>query len=132
MPILSPFTIFVHMKLMYIIIGSISLVVGIIGIFLPVLPTTPFLLLAASLYFRGSPRLYAWLLSHKRLGPYIRSFREDKAMPLRAKVVSILLMWGTGIHCICFVFPFIWLKVVMAAVMIAVTVYILSLKTRRA
>ena len=67
------------MKTVCIILGTVSLALGIIGIFLPLLPTTPFLLLTAALYFRGSPRLYQWLLNHKCLGPYIRSFRENKA-----------------------------------------------------
>ena len=78
------------MKYIYVAIGSISLVLGVIGIFLPILPTTPFLLLSAALFFRGSPRLYTWLLEHKYLGPYIRSFREDRAIPLRAKIIITL------------------------------------------
>lgn len=84
------------MKTVCIILGTVSLALGIIGIFLPLLPTTPFLLLTAALYFRGSPRLYQWLLNHKCLGPYIRSFRENKAIPLRAKIISLLLMWGNN------------------------------------
>lgn len=91
------------MKTVCIILGTVSLALGIIGIFLPLLPTTPFLLLTAALYFRGSPRLYQWLLNHKCLGPYIRSFRENKAIPLRAKIISLLLMWGTMVYCI-----FLW------------------------
>ena len=73
------------MKTLYIVLGSISLALGILGIFLPLLPTTPFLLLTAALYFKGSPRLYNWLLNHRHFGPYIRNFRENKAIPLRAK-----------------------------------------------
>lgn len=73
------------MKTVCIILGTVSLALGIIGIFLPLLPTTPFLLLTAALYFRGSPRLYQWLLNHKCLGPYIRSFRENKAIPLQCQ-----------------------------------------------
>ena len=93
------------MKTVCIILGTVSLTLGIIGIFLPLLPTTPFLLLTAALYFRGSPRLYQWLLNHKCLGPYIRSFRENKAIPLRAKIISLLLMWGTMVYCIFFLIP---------------------------
>lgn len=85
------------MKTVCIILGTVSLALGIIGIFLPLLPTTPFLLLTAALYFRGSPRLYQWLLNHKCLGPYIRNFRENKAIPLRAKIISLLLMGNNGL-----------------------------------
>ena len=69
-------------------LGCIAFALGIVGIFVPLLPTTPFLLLAAALWVRSSPRLYAWLLAHPRLGVYIRNFREKRAIPLRAKVVG--------------------------------------------
>ncbi|WP_300725429.1 YbaN family protein [uncultured Bacteroides sp.] len=120
------------MKYIFVILGCISLVLGILGIFLPVLPTTPFLLLSAALFFRSSPRMYGWLLSHRYLGPYIKSFREDRSIPLRAKVIALALLWITGLHCIIFLFPQWWLKAIMAVVVISVTVYILSFKTRTA
>ena len=110
------------MKTVCIILGTVSLTLGIIGIFLPLLPTTPFLLLTAALYFRGSPRLYQWLLNHKCLGPYIRSFRENKAIPL-------LLMWGTMVYCIFFLIPLTEIKIVLFLVAVGVTWHILSFKT---
>ncbi len=119
------------MKTICIIIGTISLALGIIGIFVPLLPTTPFLLLTAALYFRGSPRLYQWLLSHKHLGPYIRNYRENKAIPLRAKIISLTLMWGTMLYCIFFLIPLVWVKVLMFLVAAGVTYHILSFKTLR-
>ena len=86
------------MKILYIILGTLSLILGVIGIFVPLLPTTPFLLLTAGLYCKGSPRLYNWLLNQKHLGPYIRNFRENKAIPLRAKVISVSLVWITILY----------------------------------
>ena len=120
-----------RMKTVCIILGTVSLALGIIGIFLPLLPTTPFLLLTAALYFRGSPRLYQWLLNHKCLGPYIRSFRENKAIPLRAKIISLLLMWGTMVYCIFFLIPLTEIKTVLFLVAVGVTWHILSFKTLR-
>lgn len=119
------------MKYIYFTIGSFSLVLGIIGIFLPVLPTTPFLLLAAALYVRSSQRAYLWLINHKYLGPYIRCFREDKAIPLHAKVVSVSLMWITALFCIFFKFSHIALDLLMLTIAVGVTCYILSFKTRK-
>ena len=75
---------------------------------MPLLPTTPFLLLAAALWVRSSPRLYVWLLSHRRLGPYIRNFRENRAIPLRAKILSVTLLWATLLYCIFFVVEEWW------------------------
>ncbi|MFA6873809.1 MAG: YbaN family protein [Bacteroidaceae bacterium] len=117
------------MKTIYIIIGTISLILGVMGIFLPLLPTTPFLLLTAALYFRASPRLYNWLLSQKHLGPYIRNFREEKAIPLRAKIISITLMWATMLYSISFIVPLMWAKIVLLLIAIGVTYHILSYKT---
>ena len=117
------------MKTLCIVIGSISLALGILGIFLPLLPTTPFLLLTAALYFRGSPRLYNWLLSHRHFGPYIRNFRENKAIPLRAKIISLTLMWGTMSYCIFFLIPLLWVKILLALIAAGVTYHILSFKT---
>ncbi len=119
------------MKTVCIILGTVSLALGIIGIFLPLLPTTPFLLLTAALYFRGSPRLYQWLLNHKCLGPYIRNFRENKAIPLRAKIISLLLMWGTMVYCIFFLITLTEIKIVLFLVAVGVTWHILSFKTLR-
>ncbi|MDY3268447.1 MAG: YbaN family protein [Phocaeicola sp.] len=119
------------MRLIYSIIGFISVLLGVIGIFLPVLPTTPFLLLAAALFFRSSPRAYSWLINHKYLGPYIRSFREDKSIPLRIKIISIGTLWLTAVHCIIFVFSHWWLKAFMIVLATCITIYILSFKTRK-
>ena len=117
------------MKTICIILGTISLGLGILGIFLPLLPTTPFLLLTAALYFKGSPRLYQWLLNHKYFGTYIRNFRENKAIPLRAKIISLLLMWGTMLYCIFFLIPLVWVKILLFLIAAGVTYDILSFKT---
>ena len=119
------------MKTVCIILGTVSLALGIIGIFLPLLPTTPFLLLTAALYVRSSPRLYNWLLHQKYLGNYIRNFRENKAIPLRAKVISLVLMWGTMLYCIFFLIPLLWVKILLGLIAAGVTYHILSFKTLR-
>ena len=95
----------------------------------PLLPTTPFLLLTAALYFKGSPRLYNWLLNHRHFGPYIRNFRENKAIPLRAKIISLVLMWGTMLYCIFFLIPLLWVKILLGLIAAGVTYHILSFKT---
>ncbi|MCD8080176.1 MAG: YbaN family protein [Bacteroides sp.] len=119
------------MKVLYIILGTLSLALGVLGIFLPLLPTTPFLLLTAALYFRGSPRLYDWLMNHKYFGPYIRNFREHKAIPLRAKILSVSLLWLTICYSIFFVISLWWVKILLAGIAIGVTCHILSFRTLR-
>ena len=83
----------------------------------------------AALYFKSSPRLYNWLLNQKHLGPYIRNFRENKAIPLRAKIISISLMWITMLYCVFFIVPYIWVKVILLIIAAGVTYHILSFKT---
>lgn len=117
------------MKIVLIVLGSIALALGIVGIFIPLLPTTPFLLLAAALYFRSSPRLYEWLLSQKRLGPYIRNFREHKAIPLHAKIISVTMAWLTLLYCAYITREHPWLSVLMIVIATCITWHILSYKT---
>ena len=79
------------MRAFYIILGCIAVVLGTIGIFVPGLPTTPFVLLASWSFFRSSPRLQAWLLQ-SFLGKYIREYRDKGGLPLRKRIYIILLM----------------------------------------
>lgn len=117
------------MKILYITLGTISLILGIVGIFLPLLPTTPFLLLTAALYCKSSQRLYERLLNQKYLGPYIRNFREHKAIPLRAKIISVSLIWITILYCVLFLLSNIWIKILLLSIAAATTYHILSFKT---
>lgn len=120
------------MKLLLASLGCLAFALGVIGIFVPLLPTTPFLLLAAVFWVRSSPRLYAWLLAHPVLGPYIRSYRESRAIPLRAKVLSLTLMWGTMLYCVLFLLVGrVWAQAGLLLVAAAVTWHILSLATLR-
>ena len=119
------------MKAIYIFLGGLSLGLGVAGIFLPLLPTTPFLLLSAALWLRSSPRLYQWLLNHKRLGPYISDFLEHKAIPLRVKVISVSLVWITLLYC-ALVVARVWLLAVLVVLLsVALSWHILSYKTRK-
>ncbi|MDR2085436.1 MAG: YbaN family protein [Bacteroidales bacterium] len=119
------------MKILFIIIGCISLVLGILGIFLPILPTTPFLLLSSFLFLKSSDRLYNWLINHKYLGKYIKDFQIHRAIPLKVKITSISLLWITiSISAIFFVTA-IWLKILLIGIAIGVTIHILSFKTRK-
>ena len=117
------------MKYLLIILGSICLALVVIGIFLPLLPTTPFLLLSAALYVRSSDKLYQWLIHQKYLGEYIRNFREHKAIPLRAKIISITMVWITLTYCALAIADEVWLKAIFLVLAISVTWHILSYKT---
>ena len=106
--------------------GHLMLALGLIGVLLPILPTTPFLLLAAACYSRSSNRFYHWLLNNKYFGSYIRQWRHEQCIPVRAKVFAIATLVVTmGISIVFFVKPFA-LKVLMASIGLGVSLYILS------
>ncbi len=111
-------------------IGWVSVALGIAGIFLPVLPTTPFLLLAAACFVRSSRRFYLWLVGHPRLGPWICDYLDGEGIPLKGKVYAIGLMWAS-ILLSCYLVPLLPARVFMLGSASLVTLYILRQKTRR-
>ncbi len=109
--------------------GTASVAVGAVGIFLPLLPTTPFLLIAAACFVRSSERRYQWLLSHRVLGPYIRDYREYGAVTRHAKIVTLSLLWGTMCLTAFGFVDSIALRVILLAIAAGVTLHILRMKT---
>ncbi|MBI4292105.1 MAG: YbaN family protein [Betaproteobacteria bacterium] len=110
--------------------GTLFLILGIAGIFLPLLPATPFLLLASACYLRGSERLHRWLLSHGKLGAYIRAFEEGKGIPRRAKIVTLAMLWTSMSVSIWWV-AHPWVQAALLAIALAVTVWIARMPTAR-
>ncbi len=110
-------------------VGVLSVGLAAAGIFLPLLPTTPFLLLAAACFIQSSDRLYRWLITHKWFGPYIKNYREHKAITNRAKVVILLLLWGTLGYTAIGVISALAVRVLLLLIGVGVTLHMLSLKT---
>ena len=119
------------MKWLQVILGCVCLGLAILGVFLPVLPTTPFLLLSAALFLRGNRRLYDWLMRHPKFGPYIRNFTVYKSIPLRVKVVSVTLVWITLLNCAIFVSEQWFVRLIFILIAIGVTLHICSYKTTK-
>jgi uncharacterized membrane protein YbaN (DUF454 family) len=113
----------------FIAAGSIFLALGITGIIVPVLPTTPFLLLAAICYTRGSERLYNALLNNRVVGSYLRNYLEGNGMDLRMKIWTISLLWITIICTAVFLTESLIVRVILSVVVAGVTIHILAIKT---
>ena len=116
-------------RLALIVSGSFFLGLGIIGIFLPLLPTTPFILLAASCYAKSSKRLYDWLLNNRWFGNYVRNYREGKGIPFRIKILSISFLWIVIGYSVIFVVDIIFIRIILLLIAVGVTIHILSIKT---
>ena len=118
-------------KALFNVAGTISLGFGTVGVFLPIMPTTPFLLLSAACYYKGSERMHRWLLNNELFGSYIRNYKEGRGISLTSKVFTILLLWVA----ICFSTLLIVnnriLQIVLFAIAIAVTIHVINLPTFR-
>jgi len=121
---------------LWFIAGTICLVLGAIGIVLPILPTTPFLLASAACYYKSSPKMHKWLLNNKWFGEYIKNYQEGKGIPRKTKLIALTVLWVTiGISTIFFLdqilplFLVLPMQIIMTIVAVLVTVYMLKLPT---
>lgn len=117
-------------------IGMICLILGAIGVVLPILPTTPFLLASAACFCKSSTRMYNWLLNNKRFGWYIRNYREGKGLTKKTKLTALTVLWVTIVFSTVFLLGRLlpsWLvlpmQLIMVTVAIGVSVHILKLPT---
>ena len=125
-------------RTLWFVAGTVCVVLGAIGIVLPILPTTPFLLAAAACYYKSSPRMHRWLLNNKWFGEYIRNYTEGKGLTKKTKIITLTVLWTTiGFSSVfmlgrllpaALVLP---MQLIMVAVAIAVSVHILRLPTFR-
>ncbi|MGB6102885.1 MAG: YbaN family protein [Pusillimonas sp.] len=115
-------------KILFNIAGTLALILAILGIFLPLLPTTPFLLLASACYLRGSKRLHRWLLANRVLGPYLADLQAGRGIPLRTKIVALTIMWASLAFSAWYV-PLPWVRPLLLIPGIGVTIYLLRMKT---
>jgi len=104
-------------------LGWLSVALGVLGLFLPLLPTTPFMLLAAGCFARSSERFYCWITSHPRIGPMIADYLAGKGLPIRAKYWAIGTLWLSILFGVFWV-DFIWARLAMLLVAVCVTVYL--------
>jgi uncharacterized membrane protein YbaN (DUF454 family) len=116
-------------KALLIVAGSLSLALGIAGIFIPLLPTTPFLLLTAACFSKSSDPLYRWLIHHKLFGKYLRCYRQLHAISSGARAIALILLWlGIGLSAI-FVVDALWIRLLLLAIAIGVSIHLMQLNT---
>jgi uncharacterized membrane protein YbaN (DUF454 family) len=112
-------------------LGWTCVVLGFIGVFIPGMPTTTFLLVSAWCFYRSSERAHVWLLGNRLLGPYIRDFLSGKGMPLRSKVIAISVMWLTCGSSAAFFVHAIWAKVLILSCAVIGTIVVVRVRATR-
>ena len=118
-------------KRLLLIAGTLLTAIGIIGIFVPILPTTPFLLLAAACYIRSSLKFYNWLLNNRIFGAYVKNYIQGKGMPLRVKVFTVILLWVTIGLSIWFAVQVLVIRIILVLVALGVTAHVIRIKTTK-
>ena len=114
-----------------VVLGTCFVGLGVLGIFLPLLPATPFFLLAVACYARSSRRFYDWMLNNRLFGSYIRNYREGKGIPLKLKVLTLALLWGTITYSAFFVVDELYWRIILLVIAVGVTIHILKTRTLR-
>jgi len=118
-------------KILLITTGTFFVGVGIIGIFIPLLPTTPFLLISAAFYARSSPKFYNWLINNKIFGRFIKDYREGKGIPLRLKIITITSLWITISFSVVFAVDIFWVRIMLIIIAAGVTVHIIRIRPKK-
>ncbi len=111
-------------------LGSLFVVLGIVGILLPIMPTTPFFLMAAALYARSSAKFYHWLMYNRWFGDHIRNYREGHGIPVRAKIIVISILWISIGSSVIFAIDNIYIRILLILIAIGVTAHLLAIKNK--
>lgn len=118
-------------KAVLIFVGTVCVALGVLGIFLPLMPTTVFLLMAAYCYSRSSERFHNWLLSNRLFGSYIKNYKSGQGISMRQKVSTLAMLWASIGISIWLLGAGFWSTLILAAVAIGVTLHLVLLKTYR-
>ena len=116
---------------LFFVAGTITLVLGAIGIVLPILPTTPFLLISVACYLKSSEKMAHWMLNNKYFGTYIRNYKEGKGIPMKTKFFAIAVLWITIAISGVILVPILIVQIILFVVATAVTVHLVRLPTYR-
>lgn len=118
-------------RIIYIISGSVFLILGAIGIFIPLLPTTPFWLLTCWFYLRSSDSLYNRAMRNRYFGSCVKGFMIEKAISLHSKILIITVMWLSALLTSVFFIKYVWICILLLIISIGVTWHILSFPTKK-
>ncbi|WP_139412661.1 YbaN family protein [Bartonella mastomydis] len=114
------------LRLCYSIAGWIMVILGIIGVVLPIMPTVPFLLVASWCFTRSSPRFHHWLNNHRIFGPPLKRWEERRAISPFVKIFAVMSMTGGGLSFFVMVHPPLWISLLVAVILLLIAIYIVT------
>ena len=117
-------------RYLYLISGILLVAIGVIGIFLPVLPTTIFLILASACFVKGSPKANEWLRNHKILGQYIKNYQDKTGLTLKSKIINIILLWSMILLSAFLFTEELIIRLILIGIAVGVTIHLLMVKTK--
>jgi hypothetical protein len=118
-------------KYFYLFSGFLLVIIGVIGIFLPVLPTTIFLILASACFIKSSPKANEWLRNHKILGMYIKNYQDKSGLTIKSKIFNITFLWIMILASAIFFTELWYVRLLLFAIAIGVTIHLLMIKTKK-
>ena len=118
-------------RYLYFISGVILVTIGVIGIFLPILPTTIFLILASACFIKSSPQANEWLRNHKILGMYIKNYQDKSGLTIKSKIFNIAFLWIMISASAIFFTELLYIRLLLLAIAIGVTIHLLMVKTKK-
>ena len=113
------------------ICGFLFTFLALLGAILPLIPTTPFLIVASACFYRSSPRFYNWMMNNRYFGKYLRDYREGKGIRPGVKIAALTFLWLSSVISVLFFVPFLWLKILIISMAAGVTVHIRMIKTKK-
>lgn len=119
-------------RYVYLISGFLLVAIGIIGIFLPLLPTTIFLILASACFVKSSPKTNEWLRNNKYLGQYIKNYQEGTGLTIKSKIFTIAFLWASIIFSAFFFTEVFYIRMILFAIAVGVSIHLITVKTKRA
>lgn len=118
-------------RYLYLISGILLVIIGVIGIFLPLLPTTIFLILASACFVKGSPKANEWLNNHKILGAYLKNYQDKSGLTIKSKIFSITFLWIMILSSAFLFTEEFFIRLLLLAIAVAVTIHLLMVKTKK-
>lgn len=115
----------------YLVSGFLLVAIGVIGIFLPILPTTIFLILASACFVKSSPKANEWLRNNKYLGPYLKNYQDGTGLTIRSKIFTLLFLWSSILFSAYYFTEEFYIRIILLAIAVGVSIHIITIKTKR-